>query len=257
MKLVDAFLKYFTYLLMAFTYLPIAVVIVFSFNSSRTSLTFQGFTLDNYINLISDTRVWIAWYNSVWIAIVVMVISLICGFLMAYAVVRYSFRGKDIIDIFALIPIIIPEIVEALTLLLTFVMLKIPLSPLTIIIGHLVWDIGYVYVVLKSALAMYKKEYEEAAWTMGADELQTFTKVTIPILMPSILSAGLIAFLMSYDDFIKTYFTKPAGFEILPVYIFTQAARRGYSLTLNALASLVTIVALIFAYIRIKLMGGE
>ena len=253
MKIVDAILKYLTYLVLFFTYLPLIIVIIFSFNSSRSPLIFQSFTFMNYINLFSKGELWVSWYNSVWIAVIVMVTSLFVGFLLAYAVSRYDFRGKDGIDMFILVPIIIPEIVEALTLLLTFVILKISLSSFTIIVGHLVWDIGYVYIVLKASLTGLSKEYEEAARTLGANEIQTFSKILIPIILPGIFSAGLISFLMSYDDFIKTYFTRPGGFETLPVYIYTKAARRGFSLSLNALTTIIVVVALVFVYLRLRL----
>jgi spermidine/putrescine transport system permease protein len=184
---------------------------------------------------------------------VVTIASVFFAILLSYAVTRYDFKGKDILDMLLLIPIIIPEIVEALTLLLFFIIIGIPLSPWTIIIGHIAFDISFAYLVIKARMAGYDPQYEEAARTLGADELKTFFRVTLPILLPGIIAASLIAFVESYDDFIKSYFTRPGGFSTLPVHIWSMASRRGVTVDLNALATIVVIIAIFFAYIRIKM----
>lgn len=256
MKIIDRLLKIYTFIVLGLIYLPIVVLIVFSFNESRSKVVFTGFTLENYFSLIDNYRVWESFYNSIWIGVVVAVVSVLLAILMAYGVTRYEFRGKTIIDSLMLVPIIIPEIVEALTLLVFLVILGIDLSPYTIIIGHIAFDISFAYVVIKARMAGYDPVYEEAARTLGADEIRAFTKVTLPILAPGIIAASLIAFLESYDDFIKTFFTRPAGFMTLPVYIWNMASRRGFPLDLNALATFVVVLALIFAYIRNRVGKG-
>jgi spermidine/putrescine transport system permease protein len=249
----DVILKIYTILLLGIIYVPIGVLIVFSFNNSRNRAVFTGFTLENYYRLLADERVWSSFYNSIWVAIVVTIASVFFAILLSYAVTRYDFKGKDILDMLLLIPIIIPEIVEALTLLLFFIIIGIPLSPWTIIIGHIAFDISFAYLVIKARMAGYDPQYEEAARTLGADELKTFFRVTLPILLPGIIAASLIAFVESYDDFIKSYFTRPGGFSTLPVHIWSMASRRGVTVDLNALATIVVIIAIFFAYIRIKM----
>jgi spermidine/putrescine transport system permease protein len=171
---------------------------------------------------------------------------------MAYAVSRYRFMGRDFLDVLMLIPIIIPEIVESLTLLVFLLIMGLQLSPYTVIIGHIAFDISFAYIVIRARMAGYDPQYDEAARTLGADEFRTFYKITLPILMPGIVAAALIAFLESYDDFIKTFFTRPAGFETLPVYIWNMASRRGFSLDLNSLATFIVIISIFFAYSRLK-----
>jgi spermidine/putrescine transport system permease protein len=201
---------------------------------------------------MANTRVWASFYNSIWTAIIVTIVSVILGIMMAYAISRYKFVGRNIIDTVMLIPIIIPEIVEALTLLVFLLIIGISLSPYTVIIGHIAFDISFAYIVIKARMAGYDPQYEEAARTLGANEFQTFFKITLPILMPGIVAAALIAFLESYDDFIKTFFTRSVGFETLPVYIWNMASRRGFSLDLNALATFIVVISVIFAYARLR-----
>ncbi len=256
MKWFDRFLKIYTYIILALMYLPIVVLIIFSFNESRSKVVFTGFTLENYYRLVNNFMVWDAFYNSIWIGVVVTIVSVLLAILMSYGVTRYSFRGKAIVDSIMLVPIIIPEIVEALTLLVFLVILGFSLSPYTIIIGHVAFDISFAYVVIKARMAGYDPQFEEAARTLGADEFKAFRKVTLPILAPGIAAAALIAFLESYDDFIKTFFTRPPGFLTLPVYIWNMASRRGFPLDLNALASFVVIISLVFAYVRRRVERG-
>ncbi len=254
MKLTDLFLKVYFYIMLALVYFPIAILILFSFNESRSKLAFTGFTIENYISLINDRAVWVSFYNSIWIAIVVVIISIFLGLMLAYAIVRYNPKGKDIIDTLMLIPIIIPEIIEALTLLVFFLILGIPLSPATIIIGHAAFDIPLAYIIIKARLVGYDPQYEEAARTLGADEIQTLFRVTLPMLMPGILAAAFMTFVWSYDDFIKTFFTKPIGFNTLPVYLWTKLSRRGFSLDVNALCTFIIVISILFTYIRMKII---
>lgn len=255
MKLFDSLLRIFFYLVIIGIYMPIIVLIIFSFNESRSKLVFTGFTLENYIRLFSNSEVWSSFYNAIWIAVIVTIISVLLGIFVAYAIVMYKPKGSTIIDSLMLVPIVIPEIMEAITLLIFFVIVNIPLSPLTIIIGHVAFDIPLAYVIIKARLVGWNKEYEEAARTLGADEYKTFVKITIPLLLPAVLGASFMTFVWSYDDFIKTFFTRPVGFNTLPVYLWTKLSRRGFSLDINALSTIIVVIALIFTYLRMKLLG--
>jgi spermidine/putrescine transport system permease protein len=254
MKIFDKVLAAYFYIILILTYLPIVVMILFSFNESRSKLLFTGFTLENYISLIQNKSVWMAFYNSIWVAIVVMVASVILGLMMAYGVVRFKPKGGSILDTIMLIPIIIPEIVESITLLVFLVIVGLRLSPLTIIIGHIAFDIPLAYLIIKARLIGYDPSYEEAARTLGANEIQTLLRITLPMLMPAILAASFMTFVWSYDDFIKTFFTRPIGFDTLPVYLWTRLSRRGFSLDINALSTFIVGISVIFTLLRMKLV---
>lgn len=254
MKIFDKVLAAYFYIILILTYLPIAVMILFSFNESRSKLLFTGFTLENYISLIQNKSVWMAFYNSIWVAIVVMVASVILGLMVAYGVVRFKPKGGSILDTIMLVPIIIPEIVESITLLVFLVIVGLRLSPLTIILGHIAFDIPLAYLIIKARLIGYDPSYEEAARTLGANEIQTLLRITLPMLMPAILAASFMTFVWSYDDFIKTFFTRPIGFDTLPVYLWTRLSRRGFSLDINALSTFIVGISVIFTLLRMKLV---
>ena len=253
MKLVDNLLKIIFWFTIFLIYLPIMVMVLFSFNSSRSKLVFTGFTLENYFSLFANENVWTAFFNSIWTAAVVVVVSLILGILMAYAVVRYRPKGSTMLDSLIMVPIIIPEIVEAVTLVIFLIIIGFKLSPLTIIIGHIAFDAPLAYLVLKARFQGWNREYEEAAMTLGADEITTFLKITVPLMMPAILAAAFLTFIWSYDDFIKTFFTRPTGFDTLPVYIWNRVARGRLELDINALSTIIVIISVIFTYIRTKI----
>ncbi len=254
MSMVDRALKIIFWSIVTLTYLPIVVMILFSFNSSRSKLVFTGFTLENYISLINNANVWESFINSIWTAAVVVLVSLLLGILMAYAVVRYKPRGSTLLDSLIMVPIIIPEIVEAVTLVIFLIIVGFKLSPLTIIIGHVAFDAPLAYLVLKARFQGWNREYEEAAMTLGADEITTFFKITIPLMMPAILAAAFLTFIWSYDDFIKTFFTRPTGFDTLPVYIWNRVARGRLELDINALSTIIVAISFLFTYVRMKLV---
>ncbi len=255
MRWMDRLLKIFFWGMILIIYLPIFVMILFSFNSTRSKTYFTGFSLQYYESLLTNDRIWTSFYNSIWTAAVVVIISLTLGIMMAYAVTRYRPRGTSLLDSLIMVPIIIPEIVEAVTLVVFLVILGIQLSPFTVIIGHVAFDAPLAYLILKARFQGWNREYEEAAMTLGADELTTFLKITVPLMMPAILAAAFLTFIWSYDDFIKTFFTRPTGFETLPVYLWTSLARGRVELDINALSTLIVLIAGIFTYVRMRLVG--
>jgi len=252
MKAAGSFLKIFTVMVFLFLYSPIIAMVVFSFNESKSLAVFTNFSLKWYEKVITNPEVWRALYNSFWVGAVVTIVSLILGLMMAMAVTRYSFTGKTMLESFILIPIIIPEIAEALSLMMMYVFLNIPLGPITVIIGHIAFDISFVTVVMRARMVGYDKSIEEAARTLGANELQTFFKITLPTLYPAILAAGLLAFTLSFDDLIKTLFTTGPGFKTLPLVIWSYAARGGVSPELNSLSSFALSISFLFAIFRLR-----
>lgn len=246
-KFGDKVLKGYSAFVLAFLYLPIFAMIVFSFNDSRLTAVWRGFTLSWYTALLSDVAIWGAFYNTILVAVLVTLLSAILGTLTALAMSRYKFIGKNAFDAYLYIPIIIPEITEALSLLLLYVWAGVPLSLLTIILGHLTFAIPFAALVIRSRMAGFDRSVEEAAQSMGANEIQTFFRITLPIISTGVIAGALLAFTQSYDDFIKTAFTRGPGVDMLPTTIYNLARRGGASPELNALATIALSVSIVMA----------
>lgn len=256
MKLISNLLKILVIGVFVFLYSPIVVMVIFSFNEARSLGVFTNFSLKWYERVFANPAVWSGFINSLWVGAVVTAVSLVLGVLMAFAITRYRFRGMSVLESIILIPIIIPEIAEALSLMLMYIFLGIPMGPVTVIIGHIAFAISYVTVVMRARMVGYNRSIEEAARTLGANELQTFMKITLPTLYPAILAAGLLAFTLSFDDLIKTLFTTGPGFRTLPLIIWSSAARGGVSPELNSLSTFAISVSFLFAILRIRAERG-
>ena len=246
-KLGDKVLKGYSALVLAFLYVPILAMIVFSFNDSRLTAVWRGVTIRWYTALLSDSAIWGAFYNTMLVAVLVTVLSAILGTLTALAMSRYKFRGKSAFDAYLYIPIIIPEITEALSLLLLYIWAGVPLGLPTIILGHLTFAIPFAALVIRSRMAGFDRSVEEAAQSMGANEVQTFFRITLPIISTGVIAGALLAFTQSYDDFIKTAFTRGPGVDMLPTTIYNLARRGGASPELNALATVALSVSIVMA----------
>lgn len=251
MKIFDKILKAFTILILILMYLPIVTMIGFSFNSSKSLGRFTGFSLRWYYQLFENRIIWTAFFNSLTSAAVVTIISVVLALLIANAVVRYEYRGGSLIDAFIYIPIVIPEITESLSLLILFGVAGITRGFWTVVLGHATFGATFAIVVLRARIAGFRKSVEEAARTLGANEIQTFFRITLPILMPGVIAAALLAFTLSFDDFIKTRFTTGPGFTTLPLIIYSSAKRGGVAPDINALSAFSFGVSLIFSAVRL------
>lgn len=222
-----------------FLYVPILILIVFSFNDSGrgAATVWEGFTLDWYgevfrnRNIINATRV------SLWVAFWSTVISTVLGTLTAIAMERFKFRGKITYDAILYLPIIIPDIVMALSTLLFFVMVGVSLSRYTILIAHVAFNIAFVAIVVRARLATMDSTLEQAAADLGANPWQTFRHVTFPLLSPGIVSGALLAFTLSLDDFVITFFMAGPNSTTLPVQVYSMI-RVGVTPEINALSTL-------------------
>lgn len=220
-----------------FLYLPIVVLIVFSFNENRFVSTWTGFSTHWYGVLFNDSQMGSALRLSLWVAFWSTVISTILGTLAALAMERYRFRGKLTFDGVLYLPIIIPDIAMALSTLLFFVIIGITLSRYTILIAHVAFNIAFVAIIVRARLADMDRDLEEAAADLGADEWTTFRKITLPLLMPGIVAAALLAFTLSLDDFVITFFVAGPGSTTLPVRVYSMI-RFGLSPEVNAVSTL-------------------
>lgn len=253
-----------------FLYLPILLVVIFSFNDSRSTAIWNGFSTRWYGEMAADEQVILALWNSLFVAIVSTVISTILGTLAALAMERYRFRGQLAMDAILYLPIIIPDIAMAIMLLLFFNLSGIGFEPwrlslfglnlavpYSVIIGHVAFNISFVAVVVRARLANMDPSLEEAASDLYADQWKTFFRVTLPMMMPGILGGALLAFTLSLDDFVITFFTSGAGFNTLPVRVYGMI-KKGVTPKINAISTVMLGASLLLVLISlISRKGGE
>jgi spermidine/putrescine transport system permease protein len=249
------------YAALAFAYLmlPIAVVIAFSFNNpkGRFNFTWQGFTLDNWLHPFGFPGLGPAVRLSLEIAVLSSIFATAIGTMMALALVRYAFRGRGFINTLIFLPMTTPEIVMGASLLTLFLNRGVATGFTTILIAHIMFNISYVVVTVKARLVGFDRHLEEAAMDLGATPWTTFRKVTLPLIAPGILSAALIAFALSVDDFVITYFN--AGSETtFPLFVW-GAARVAVPPQINVIGSMIFLVAIVlmFANIILQRRRGE
>jgi len=245
------------YAMLAFAYLllPIAVVIAFSFNdpAGRFNYTWQGFTLDNWKNWDAVPGLSDAMVRSLEIAAIASVVATALGTLIALSLVRYGFRGRGATNLLVFLPMSTPEIVLGASLLALFLQLRIPTGFFTIVIAHVMFIISYAVVTVKARLIGFDRHLEEAAMDLGADEWTTFRKVTLPLIAPAILSALLLGFALSVDDFVITYFVSGAE-TTFPLFVW-GAARIGAPPQVNVLGTAIFVIALTAAFINVLLQN--
>ena len=221
----------------AFLYVPIVVLIVFSFNSARTGAVWQGFTLGWYQRLISNDALMASAARSLVIAATSTIGSVLIGTLTALAMERQHFRGKTLLDDLLYMRVIITVIVAGVSLLLFFAATRMERGFITLLAAHIAFSMPFVYLTVRARLADFDRSVEEAAQDLGADELKTFWYVTLPLLMPGIVSGALLAFTLSIDDFIISFFVTGKGWNTLPIYIWSQL-KQGVTPEINAISAM-------------------
>ena len=229
---------------LVYLFIPIAVVILFSFNDprGRFNLTWQGFTLDHWTDPFGVEGLGTALQNSLAIAAVSTLLAVTLGTFMALALVRHRFRLRGPADFFVFLPLATPEVVLGAALLGLFLTLNVGTGFVTIVIAHTMFNVSYVVVTIKARLEGMDTHIEEAAMDLGANEWQTFRRVTLPLIAPGVAAAALLAFALSIDDFVITNFN--AGQTVtFPLYIY-GAARQGVPPQVNVLASAILLIAL-------------
>jgi spermidine/putrescine transport system permease protein len=220
-----------------YLYLPILILIIFSFNTQKINVRWEGFTFDWYKVLINDQNVILATRNTLMIATVSTIIATIIGTMAALALQRYRFPGHQVAESGLYIPVIIPEVVMGISLLAFFAAIGLTLGLGTITLSHIAFSIPFVTLVVRARLHGFDKSIEEAAMDLGANELVTFWRVTLPTIMPGVLSGALLAFTLSLDDYVITYFTSGPGSTTLPLRIFSMV-RFSVTPEVNALSTL-------------------
>jgi spermidine/putrescine transport system permease protein/putrescine transport system permease protein len=226
-----------------YLFVPILVVIVYSFNSSRSLQVFGGLSTRWYRAFWDDPDIKASLIASFEVAAGTMVVATILGTLLAFGLVRARGRLGGSANILMLLPLITPEIVTAVGLLLLFGKTGTTLSLKTIMLGHITFSISYVTVIVRARLSLLNREVEEAAMDLGATRWQAVRLALVPALWPAVLAAGLLVFAFSFDDFVLSFFTTGEDLQPLPVRIWS-AIRFGLSPTINAIGTLMMVVSL-------------
>lgn len=232
-----------------FLYLPIFVVIAFSFNTSEMNITFQGFTVEWYGRMLENRQLMQSFFNTVIVAFWSTIISVVIGTLCALGLYKFEFKLKSLISSSLYIPIVIPELVFAIALLIFFSSIHVTMNMVTLIIAHVTFSMPFVVITVRARLAGFDKSIEEAARDLGANELHTFFRVTLPMISPGVISGGMLALTMSLDDVVVSFFTAGPESQTLPLKILGMV-RKGVSPDVNALSTLMilgTIVILLTA----------
>lgn len=230
-------------LIYLFLYFPIAVVIAYSFNASRYSLLWHGFTLDWYKQLWQDSDLQIVALHSLSVGVLAATFASILGTVAAVTLYRYRFFGKKLLHGLIFVIIVSPDIVMAISLLLLYTVIKIPLGFWTLLLSHITFCMPFVTVVVYSRITTLDKYIFEAAKDLGASDFMIFNRIIIPLLWPAILAGWLLSFTLSLDDVIISYFVTGPDFEILPLTIFSQV-RVGVKPEINALCSVILLFTL-------------
>ena len=220
-----------------FFYLPIAVLVLFSFNQSKLNIVWTGFTLDGYAALWRDTQLVRTLKNSLIVATLTTVLSVALGTAGAWLLHRYRFRAAGSLETLIFVPMIVPEVILGVSLLIWFVTLGLELGYTTIVISHVTFCFPFVLAAVQARLAGLDPALEEAARDLGATPAQAFAKVIVPYLAPAVAAGALMAFTLSLDELIVTWFTASAGTRTLPLEIFGRV-KKGLDPSLDAISTL-------------------
>ena len=244
-----------------FLWAPILVLIVFSFNDAASVSVWRGFTTKWYQNIFAagsgeasfvTEKLLEALGNSLIVSLTASVIATAIGTMLAISIHRGKFPGRRIIDGLLYVPVVIPEITQGVSLAIFFRILfeyiqnitgeRLTPGFATIIIAHVAFNISYVVIVVRARLATMNTNYEEAARDLGANNFQTFWRITFPLLLPGIMAGGLLALTLSLDDFVVTFFTKGVGDDTLPIFVYGMLKQR-VSPEINAISTLMILAS--------------
>ena len=232
----------------AFLYVPLAIVVVYSFNDSRLNAEWVGFTFDWYDKLFHDQDMLTAAGNSLIIALTASAVSTILGTMAGVALYRHKQR---LLQVLVLAPIAIPEILMGVSLLIFFVFVNFTLGLVSVTLAHITFCIGFVAIVVRARLAGMDESLTEAARDCGATPWEAFRYVTLPLIMPGVIAGALMAFTLSIDDFVITFFTAGAGTVTLPLQIYSMI-KIAVTPEVNAVSSLLMLLTLALIIVATK-----
>ncbi len=225
----------------AFLYLPLTIVVVYSFNDSRLNAEWVGFTWHWYYVLLNDDEMLLAARNSLFIALSSSFAATLLGTMAGIAIHRYKLR---LLTFMVLTPVAMPEVLLGVSLLLFFIqVLNLTLGLLSILLAHITFSIGFVAVIVRARLAGMDESIFEAARDLGASPWQTFRYITFPLILPAVIAGGLMAFTLSIDDFVITFFTAGVGVQTLPLRIYSMI-KIAVTPEVNAVSTLLMLLTL-------------
>lgn len=242
-------------LMYVFLYAPIVVLMAMSFNESQYNAFPLVFSLKWYREFVADGRLITAAVNSVWLAIATAGAATVLGTALALGLTRYTFRGKRFLASLVTLPLIIPWIIMALATLLLFHLAGLGRSYFSLLAGHVTVTLPYVFLVVTARLQGLDAAVEEAARTLGANEWVTFFTVTLPNLAPGILAGVVLAFMVSFDNFVISYFLIPTGVTTLPIEIYSSI-KFGYTPEINAIATVILLGSMVLVLLTSRLVGS-
>lgn len=220
----------------AITYIPILLTVVYSFNASKISSVWGGFSLDWYMELLRDRDIREALMNSLLLAFLSCLCASVIGTMGAVGMYRKKSRANEVIALFSMLPIMIPEIILGMVFLSVFSLMDLPFGMLTLVIAHTAFCIPYIYSMVNTRLVGMDRSLEEAALDLGASRFRVFWDVTFPVILPGILSGAMLSFAMSFDDVVISIFVTGPTVNTLPVKIYTKL-KTGVTPEINALAT--------------------
>lgn len=231
-------------LIYLFFYIPIIVLIIYSFNNARYSLIWNGFTLSWYRELFADSDLWLATWRSFFLGITTASLSTLIGGLSALCLYRYHFFGKNFFKGLVFILILTPEIVTGAALLILFTLLQLPLGFISLLLSHISFCIPFVIVTTYTRLVSFDPNIFEAAKDLGANDWLVTKRIVLPLLWPALFAGWLLSFTLSLDDVIISYFVSGPEFQILPLKIYSMV-RAGIKPEINALCSVLFAITLL------------
>jgi spermidine/putrescine transport system permease protein len=244
-------IRAFTVLVYLFMFLPVGVVVLLAFNANQFgSFPMEGVSFRWFVELWNNDAIVRAFKTSVLLGALTAVVSTTFGVLASLALVRYDFRGKSLITTAMIAPILVPEVVLAVALLLFLRWLEMPKSFALLLLGHVIFTLPFVVLIVQARLVAVRREFEEASLSLGANAFHTFREVTLPLIMPAVFAGMLFAFTISFDDITGTLFWKPGGVETVPTQIFAML-RNSISPEINALGAVMVVVT-----VAVPLLGA-
>ena len=228
----------------AYLYLPIVILIALSFNANRTATIWTGFSTDWFGKAFGNPAVMQGVRNSLTVAVIATIVATTLATIAAVGMER-RFRGQNAANVVIGLPLVVPEIVTAVATLLFFAAVGIKLGLTSVIIAHTVFCIPFAYLPIRARIEGMDPALREAAMDLYANEIRTFRRVTLPLLWPGILSGAMLAFIISLDDFVITFFVAGAGASTLPIYIY-GLIRIGVSPEVNAISSVMLVISILF-----------
>ena len=236
--------KFYTFIIFFFLYAPIVVLMIFSFNNSKSRAKWCGFTFKWYAELFRDDEILSSLYYTVIIAVISSLVATVIGTIAAIGIHNMSKVKKTVVMNLTYLPVINPDIVTGISLMILFIFIKLDLGFITLLFAHITFNIPYVILSVMPKLKQLNKHIYEAALDLGATPLRAFWKVILPEIMPGVVTGALLAFTLSLDDFVISFFTTGSGVSNLSITIYSMA-RRGINPKINALSTIMFITVLL------------